>query len=97
MNEAKADILAEAGGVEVRLAQESVWLTQRQMAGVFGTTLENVLMHLRNIYADAKLDEQATAKEFLAVQTEGKRKVKRSLKHYNLDAVVSAAHPEAST
>ena len=95
LREADADIAifeTDAGGVEVRLAHDSAWLTQRQMAGVFDTTPENVLMHLRNIYADAELDEAATAKEFLAVQTEGKRKVKRSLKHYNLDAVISVGY-----
>jgi prophage maintenance system killer protein len=82
----------DAGVVEVRLSQESVWLTQRQMAGVFDTTPENVLMHLRNIFAGQELDEAATAKDFLAVQTEGKRQVQRNLKHYNLDAVISVGY-----
>lgn len=82
----------DAGVVEVRLSQESIWLTQRQMAGVFDTTPENVLMHLRNIFADQELDEAATAKDFLAVQTEGKRQVQRNLKHYNLDAVISVGY-----
>ncbi len=82
----------DAGTVEVRLAQDSVWLTQRQMAGVFDTTPENVLMHLRNIFGDEELDEAATTKDFLAVQTEGKRQVQRRLKHYNLDAVISVGY-----
>ncbi|MBF0245167.1 MAG: virulence RhuM family protein [Planctomycetes bacterium] len=82
----------ENGSVEVRLEQETVWLTQRQMAGVFETTPENVLMHLKNIYADDELQETATAKNFLAVQTEGKRQVQRNLKHYNLDAVISVGY-----
>lgn len=79
----------EGQPVEVRLAGETVWLTQRQMAGVFGTTPENVLMHLRNIFNDQELDESATAKDFLAVRAEGKRQVQRNLKHYNLDAIIS--------
>lgn len=83
---------AEGQPVEVRLQSESVWLTQRQMAGVFDTTPENVLMHLRNIFSDGELDEVATAKDFLAVQTEGRRQVQRRLKHYNLDAIISVGY-----
>ncbi len=80
------------GQVEVRLMQDTVWLTQRQMAEVFDTTPENVLMHLKNIYTEQELAEQATAKDFLAVRTEGRRKVQRSLKHYNLDAIISVGY-----
>lgn len=82
----------ENGNIEVRLEQETVWLTQRQMAGVFETTPENVLMHLKNIYADDELQEAATTKDFLVVQTEGKRQIQRNLKHYNLDAVISVGY-----
>jgi hypothetical protein len=67
--------------VDVRLERETVWLTQRQMAELFETTPENVLMHLKNIFAEGELDEPATAKDFLVVQTEGRRQVRRSLKH----------------
>ena len=74
---------------EVRLAQQTVWLTQRQMGELFGTTPENILMHLRNIYQEQELEEVATTKDFLAVQIEGKRRVQRTLKHYNLDAILS--------
>jgi hypothetical protein len=83
---------AEGRAVEVRLGQESVWVTQRQMADVFETTPENVLMHLRNIFKDGELVEAVTAKDFLAVRTEGKRQVQRRLKHYNLDAVISVGY-----
>ncbi|TCO77511.1 Fic/DOC family protein [Plasticicumulans lactativorans] len=85
---------APDGGVrvEVRLDRDTVWLTQRQMAELFETTPENVLMHLKNIYADAELAEPATAKDFLAVRTEGKRQVQRRLKHYNLDAIISVGY-----
>ncbi len=78
--------------VEVRLAGETVWLTQRQMAELFGTTPENVLMHLKNIFQDKELDELATTKDFLVVRQEGRRQVKRKLKHYNLDAIISVAY-----
>lgn len=78
--------------VEVRLEGETVWLTQRQMAEVFDTTPENVLMHLKNIYHDGELEEAATTKDFLAVQLEGSRRVRRRLKHYNLDAIISVGY-----
>jgi hypothetical protein len=82
----------DAQPVEVRLEGETLWLTQRQMGELFGTTPENVLMHLRNIYAEQELEEVATAKDFLAVRQEGKRQVKRRLKHYNLDVVISVGY-----
>lgn len=82
----------ENGAVTVKLSQETVWLTQRQLAELLGTTPENILMHLRNIYHDEELSTEATAKDFLAVQTEGKRRVQRQLKHYNLDAIISVAY-----
>ncbi|EAR23134.1 hypothetical protein [Nitrococcus mobilis] len=53
--------------VEVRLEGETLWLTQRQLGELFGTTPENVLMHLRNIYEEDELSETATAKDFLVV------------------------------
>ncbi len=67
--------------VEVRLdvQQDTVWLSQRQMAELFETTPENVLMHLKNIFRDGELVEQATAKDFLAVRTEGARQVRRNI------------------
>lgn len=85
----------EAGQpVEVRLdaGHDTVWLTQRQMGALFETTPENVLMHLKNIFRDEELGEAATSKDFLAVQTEGKRRVQRKVKHYNLDAIISVGY-----
>ncbi|MBT0959973.1 virulence protein RhuM/Fic/DOC family protein [Denitromonas iodatirespirans] len=82
--------------VEVRLQGDTVWLTQRQMSEVFGTTPENVLMHLKKIFAEGELDEAATAKDFLAVRQEGTRQVKRRLKHYNLDAIISVGYRVSS-
>ncbi|MXX88282.1 MAG: virulence RhuM family protein, partial [Boseongicola sp. SB0665_bin_10] len=59
---------------------------------VFDSTPENVLMHLRNIFASGELEADATTKEFLAVRTEGRRRVRRRLKHYNLDAIISVGY-----
>ena len=77
---------------EVKLQDESVWLTQRQMGELFATTPENVLMHLKNTYQEGELVEKATTKDFLVVQQEGSRQVKRNLKHYNLDAIISVGY-----
>ena len=90
--EARIAIYPEGGGVEVRLLGETIWLTQRQMGEVFDTSPENVLMHLNNIFADGELEEEATTKEFLVVRQEGKRRVRRRLKHYNLDAILSVGY-----
>jgi hypothetical protein len=62
------------------------------MATLFGTTPENVLMHLKNVYAENELVARSTTKDFLAVRTEGKRQVRRKLKHYNLDAIISVGY-----
>ncbi len=76
--------------VDVKLEQETVWLTQRQMAELFSTTTENVLMHLRNVFSNKELEAEATTKDYLVVQTEGKRQVQRNIKHYNLNTTISA-------
>ncbi|NLD13842.1 MAG: hypothetical protein GX665_01970 [Gammaproteobacteria bacterium] len=82
--------------LEVALEQDTVWLSQAQMAQLFDTTPENVLMHLRNIFQDGELPETATAKEFLVVRLEGTRQVKRRIKHYNLDAIISVGYRVSS-
>jgi hypothetical protein len=61
-------------GVEVRVQNGTIWLSQRNIGLLFETTPENALMHLKNVYAENELSESATTKEFLAVQTEGKRR-----------------------
>lgn len=78
--------------LDVRFVDETVWLTQLLMAELFGTTPENVLMHLKNIYSEGELDPNSTAKDFLVVRQEGARQVKRTLKHYNLDAILSVGY-----
>ena len=75
--------------LDVWLEDETVWLTQAQMAELFGCAIANVNMHLSHIYADDELEEAATIKDFLIVRFEGKRRVSRSVKHYNLDAIIS--------
>ena len=82
--------------LDVRLEQETVWLTQRQMATLFETTPENVLMHLKNVYGEGELVETGTTKDFLAVRTEGRRRVQLKLKYYNLDAMPRASQGKRS-
>ena len=78
--------------VEVRLDVETVWLTQGQMAELFDTSTDNVSLHLKNIYKDNELEEIATTEDFSVVRREGAREVKRSLGHYNLDAIISVGY-----
>ena len=78
--------------IEVRLQDETVWLTQRGMAELFQTTVPNINLHLKNIYKEGELTEEATIKEFLIVQKEGLRQVGRKAKFYNLDAIISVGY-----
>ena len=78
--------------LEVWLENETIWLTQKQMGELFGCAMENVIHHLKNIYSEEELEEAATTKEFLVVRIEGKRKVTRKVKHYNLDAIISVGY-----
>lgn len=74
--------------IDVRLEDETVWLTQAQMAELYQVKAQNITMHLKNIYTSEKLSVESTCKEFLQVQTEGLRQVERQRKYYNLDAVI---------
>jgi prophage maintenance system killer protein len=78
--------------VDVRLEADTVWLTQRQMAELFDTSTDNVGLHLKNIFAEEELEEGATTEDFSVVQSEGRRQVRRNLKHYNLDAIISLGY-----
>lgn len=78
--------------LEVRLEDETVWLTQKKIAELFQTTPQNITLHLKNIFSEGELSESATCKEFLQVQTEGKRSVERLQKHYNLDVIISIGY-----
>ncbi|WP_343039974.1 virulence protein RhuM/Fic/DOC family protein [Tepidicella baoligensis] len=87
-------VIFESGDqpVQVRLEGETVWLTQAQMAELFDTSTDNISLHLKNIYADKELQEPATTEDFSVVRQEGARQVKRQLKHYNLDAIISVGY-----
>lgn len=82
----------ETTKIEVRLENENVWLTQKMMAELFQTTPQNITIHLKNIFDEGELQEDATCKDFLQVQNEGSRKVERMQKFYNLDAIISVGY-----
>lgn len=82
----------ESKTTEVRLQSETVWLTQSQMAELFSTSTDNISLHLNNIFHDHELEENSTTEEFSVVRKEGKREVKRTIKHYNLDAIISVGY-----
>lgn len=78
--------------LDVRFEGETVWLTQPMIADLFDTTVPNVSMHLRNVFEEGELTEEATVKNFLTVRQEGTRKVSRRLEYYNLDAIISVGY-----
>ena len=97
MNMSKGELLIYHGKdgftqLSVKLEDESVWLTQMQLAELFQTTKQNVSLHIQNILDSDELEAEATVKDSLTVQTEGRRKVKRMLAHYNLDMIISVGY-----
>jgi hypothetical protein len=78
--------------IDVRLEEETVWLSQAQMVELFQTTKQNISLHIKNIYEEGELDEISTVKDYLTVQAEGKREVQRNLKFYNLDVIISVGY-----
>ena len=78
--------------LQVNLENETVWLSQKQMAQLFGKDTDTIGLHVKNIYAEHELEEPATTELFSVVQTEGKRKVTRKIKYFNLDAIISVGY-----
>lgn len=78
--------------VEVRLQDETVWLTQNLMAELYQTTKQNISLHVQNIYEEGELTPEATVKKYLTVRREGTRTVKRTLDHYSLDMIIAVGY-----
>ena len=78
--------------VNVRFADEDVWLTQGQLAEIYDTTQQNIALHIKNIYADKELADEATHKKYLLVRQEGYRNVQRNIDHYNLDMIIAIGY-----
>lgn len=75
--------------IEMRYENENIWLTQKMMATLYNVSTSAINQHLKTIYADSELQEEATIKNFLTVQKEGNRSVSRETKHYNLQAIIA--------
>lgn len=88
----------DSGALEVRFdgTHDTVWLSQAQMAELFESSTDNISLHLKNIYLEQELSEQATTEDYSVVRQEGTRQVKRNLKHYNLDAIISVGYRVSS-
>lgn len=78
--------------VDVNLENDDVWMSQEVMANLYGTTKNNISMHLKNIFNEGELEKSSTVKKILTVQEEGNRKVKRNIEHYNLDAIIAVGY-----
>lgn len=78
--------------VDVLLENETVWLTQKAMGELFGVAKSTISEHLSNVYSNNELNKEATVRNFRTVQVEGKRKVRRELDFYNLDAIISVGY-----
>ena len=78
--------------IEVRLQDETVWMSQLAMAELFQTTVPNINIHLNNVYEEGELTETATIKDYLIVRQEGIRQVRRNVRHYNLEAIVAVGY-----
>ena len=79
-------------GIEVRVHNESVWLTQKGMAQLFDVTIPTINEHLKNIYVSGELKKEPTIRNFRIVQNEGSRQVSRDMDFYNLDAIISVGY-----
>ena len=78
--------------IDVRFEDQTVWLTQQQMAELFQSSRSNIVEHIRNIYDEGELNESSTCRKFRQVRTEGNRQVSRELPYYNLDMILSLGY-----
>lgn len=95
MAESKIEIYQASDGqtqLEVTFEEDTVWLSQQQLTELFGQTKQNISLHIASIYKERELDEEATVKEYLTVQTEGNGKVSRKISFYNLDLIISVGY-----
>lgn len=78
--------------IDVRLENETVWMTQKAIAELYQTTPQNITLHIKNIYEEGELEENSTCKNYLQVQTEGNRRVQRNSRHYNLEMIIAVGY-----
>jgi len=75
--------------IEVMFAEENIWLSQKKIAELFDTTTQNITQHLKNLYNEKEIEQEATCKDFLQVQNEGGRNIERNSKMYSMEAVIA--------
>ncbi len=75
--------------LEIRFDGDTLWMTQAQMAELFQTSPQNITLHLKAVFADGEIDQEATCKDYLQVRSEGERSVSRALRHYALPAILA--------
>ena len=78
--------------IDVKIENETVWLSQQQMAELFSTSRTNIIEHINNIYSEEELDKNSTCQNFRQVQKEGNRNVTREIPFYNLDMIISLGY-----
>lgn len=84
-----ASVGDQQNSIEMRYEDENIWLTQKMMATLYDVSLPMINAHIKKIYADSELEESATIRNFLIVQTEDSRKITRNTKHYNLQMIIA--------
>ena len=82
--------------IDVRLEDETVWLTQEQMAALFGKGRSTIVEHIGNVFEEGELEQDRTCRKFRQVRQEGNREVEREIDHYNLDVIISVGYREPS-
>ncbi len=95
MNTGEILIYQNSGGsikIDVRLEEETVWLTQEQMATLFGKGRSTIAEHIGNVFEEGELDQSRTCRKFRQVRHEGERTVEREIDHYNLDVIISVGY-----
>ena len=83
--------------ISVKLEKETIWLSQKQMAELFEKDSDTISLHLKNIYESGELEEKRTTEQYSVIQKEAKREVKRDVRFYNLDAIISVGYRVNST
>jgi hypothetical protein len=88
----QTDSSAERIDVQIDAERETIWLSQKQMGVLFGKDTDTIGLHLKNIFHEQEINEALTTEFFSVIQKEGKRNVKRNIKYYNLDAILSVGY-----
>ena len=84
-----ASVGEQQDSIEMRYEDENIWLTQKMMATLYDVNFRTINEHIKKIYSDSELEEDATIRNFRIVQTEGSRQVTRDTKHYNLQMIIA--------